>query len=479
MNNLLPNGKHEVYYISPPLDSNDVQFDKFLCTGDRCKLETNFDEIKELIITKETNAPIISTNIDDSNKQTVMFNAGTTGSEKIKYKLQNIYIISPSIHTIDIDSPKSGEAILVLKSDEGQLLYLCVLLQEGSANEGEIQYSLFTEINKCMNSPDNKSETCESYSPNDFIPAGSPFVLYLTNLNKSSDPDVYNDANLFCVLVFTTPAIVPSSFINSFKTMMYKKPGDYNSILANKPLLRRDIIYYMTDRVTKSGEGDGIDSSDGSGEHSPKTVDELRKKLCKKDDSTDDSTDNSKSTVGGTVQNLLTKIEGKSTPSPDTSGSDTNVPFYKTKIFWILLTIYVLSWGWIIGNGHLHDTLLKYDKNSLIAYTIIVIIILLAPLFILLQILIVIFDFVKGFVSKSTRNSAVRAGVITANASHPLMPLPVQQTKLPGPASIVTASKVALTDPLTGTGPPIGAPPGAPIRAPTNTDLLDAVTPIT
>jgi len=420
MDKLLPNGRHEVYYISPEVDNNDVQLDKFLCTGDRCKLETNFKEISGLKITKEKTAPMISTNIDDPKKQYVLFNAGTTGSEKIKYFLQNIYITSPSIHSINISSPMDGEAILVLKSDAGQFLYLCVLLQQGSSIEGKIQYSLFSEINKCMNSPNNTSATCESYSPNDFIPKNSPFVLYLTNVADEPGVEIYDKANLFCVVVFTTPVIIPSSFINSFKTTMYSKVSDYNMILSEKPIIRSDINYYLNDGLTKgggsgSGSGSGSDSGSGSGQ----TVDHLRKKLCKSDDTKKKSS--SGEALPKTVTNLETNLEAKIKDA--TTGS---TPFYRSTIFWIILGVYFFSWGVLAYQGILKNKAYWKIATGVVG----------APLYILINIIILTFETLKSFVSQTAIDKAKSVGKNAGSIVKEINPLGKKNSSVNGQSGI-------------------------------------------
>ena len=61
----------------------------------------------------------------------------------------------------------------------------------------------------------------------------------------------YDKDGLFCVVVFTTPVKVPKQYINSFKNDIYV-PGsnnNYQSIVAEKPIIRPNINYYMYEKV--------------------------------------------------------------------------------------------------------------------------------------------------------------------------------------------------------------------------------------
>ena len=371
MDKLLPNNKHNVYYISPPEDNTGIQLNKFLCTGDRCRLETKYNDIPDLKIKREKKAPILSLNIDNTKKpQYVVFNAGTTKStEKIKYFLENIYLVSPSIHTINKDQSMAGEVILVHKSHEGQYLYLCILLEEGvQTKDQDIQYKLFNEISKCMprriktkkQTYHFKNTICgnvDSYSPNDLLPSQDKrtFALYLTNtsnriLTQVKPKSIYDKDGLFCVVVFTTPVKVHKQYINSFKNDIYI-PGsnnNYQSIVAEKPIIRPNINYYMYEKVDNYYTDNSIIKAKKFN-----TLKEYKEKMCKSLEKSDKSDKTDKSDISiSDVKTDDTKKEEKKEEKKEDKKEDKKEPKKTTKwkniIIGIIIAIFVISYGYYL-----------------------------------------------------------------------------------------------------------------------------------
>jgi len=233
----------------------------------------------------------ISGNGDGNHK--LIYNGGIeNSSEYIEYTLSNMFVKLVSLHAINSDKFKM-ELIMQYVSGDGDIVYVCVLLNPVDNNqideEGDV-YEFFNEMANVFPSKVGKEVNVtkiKNWKISTLLPPkdDSGFRSFYT----------YNSAKTVNWIIFKTPLNIPVNFYDTFVDELGVKEKNISNAMNIIPKTRKNITYVSDydDSVMIKGF-DGVDNDNNGKKNSKKGSNKKSSNSIEDEDEDNDNDEDNK-----------------------------------------------------------------------------------------------------------------------------------------------------------------------------------------